>query len=255
MVNNAAEGRPPRVNFGWIGESFNLFQRDGGVWVAAGFIYAVAVIFLNLAFDLVFMMTGDPFVSQFGHPTGTPMSIDVFMHTTLLALVSIPLHAFFYGSYYNMANKSVRGEPLDFRDIFSGYTRIWQFVIFSFASALLGILGVLALIIGVFFMYAIIFPAGCLVADGDGVGSAISRSFNAVRYDPGSAIAITFVVWILTLFTALCILPLLVTCPMMFIISALAYRDMIGMPAAPSSLPDFDSGSAGGSWPPAPGPR
>ena len=67
-----------------------------------------------------------------------------------------------------------------------------------------------------------------------------------------SAAALVFVMGLLLTLSSLVVVGLLVTVPMFFLLSALAYRDMIGMPGMVlPALPSYDPPQAG-VWPPPP---
>jgi hypothetical protein len=95
-------------------------------------------------------------------------------------------------------------------------------------------------------------PGFAMVADGENAGRAVSRSIDAMKGDWLSASAFLFVFGFVVLASIVpCCLGLFATIPMYYLISALAYRDMDGLPMPPQ--PDFSYGAVQyGVWPPPP---
>ena len=202
---------------------------------------------------------------------------------------------FIYGGVYHMAVKQVRGELIGIADIFSGgpstlrmlgyqmiyglFTFVLTIVLsipltllhvvnlaafanrsssFNAGSEIGGILIWYVLLLACFLVVAAIsLPAHALIADGEGVFSAISRSLSAMKTQALPVIGLLVIFGLLYMVSAIpCGLGLLVTVPMFWLLSALAYRDMIGMPglgapASPYGAPPTP-GYTPGVWPPPP---
>ena len=254
MSINAYPGPLRRVNFGWINESFQLFQRDGWIWAFAVFIYSAIGGVIGGGTDLEFVLTGHPLTYPVDpmHPSLSPFAMFTPAYFQVLGintLIGLPLTGFFMGGLFRMANKSVRGQPLDISDLFSGGPTVLSFILLYIVFGILLYIGFgCGLIFGGFVVMSFLFPAFSLLADGEGVSSALSKSFNGVKQDWLQATALTFVFCLLYIGTGCCIVPIFVTIPMGFIISALACRDLINGPA-----PQVQAYVAPpGSWPPPP---
>ena len=189
--------------------------------------------------------------------------------------------AYLYGGLFRMAVQQVRGLPIEVRDVFRGgplFGRmlgaifllgsgayglealcmapfglvIWQH---GPAAAMIGS-GILAfvLVFGLLLVFSgMLLPSFALMADGDGVITALKRSLRAMKNAWPAAAGFVFVLGILVYASEIpCGLGLLATIPMFFLITALAYRDMLGMPnmAAPPA-PAYAPAQAG-VWPPPP---
>ena len=102
-------------------------------------------------------------------------------------------------------------------------------------------------------LVGLLLPGFALVADGARVGASFGRSVRGMKGHWLSAAALVFVMGLLVLVSELpVLLGLLVTMPMCFLLPALAYRDMIGMPGLVlPAPPSYDSPQAG-VWPPPP---
>jgi hypothetical protein len=189
--------------------------------------------------------------------------------------------AYLYGGLFRMAVQQVRGLPIELRDIFRGgplFGRmlgaifllgfgaygleavcmapfgltLWQH---GPVAAMVGT-GILAfvLVIGLMLVFSgMLLPSFALMADGDGVLTALKRSLRAMKSQWPAAAGFVFVLIVLVYASEIpCGLGLLATIPMFFLITALAYRDMIGMPnMAPLPAP-FYAQAAAGVWPPPP---
>jgi hypothetical protein len=246
-----------RVDFGWIGESFRLFQKDAGTWVLAIIIFFAASVTVSGGIEGLFFATGHwPFPTQAPVPGAFPVSPFAFLGPTYwtmlgsVSILSIPLQAFFLAGLMRMANKSVRGEPLLLADLFLGGPMILNFIVFGIVYYLATYAGTLVFCLGLFVAIGLLSPGFALLADGETFGSALGKSYNGMKVDTLNASALAFVFFLLYLLSACCVVGALVTVPMGLIIASIAYRDMIGMPGANAA---FAMPSAPvGSWPPPP---
>ena len=170
-----------------------------------------------------------------------------------LRIFSAAWTAFFYGGVYRMAVKQVRGEPISFGDIFSGGPTFLPMLGFNIVYGLASGIGLLFCLVPGFLIMGLLLAGPALVTDGAGVGGAISRSNDGMKVDMWNAAAFVFVMGLILVVSAVpCGLGLFVTVPMYWLISALAYRDMIGIPglAAPAG-PSYGAPQPG-VWPPPP---
>ena len=99
----------------------------------------------------------------------------------------------------------------------------------------------------------LLLPSFALMADGDGVITALKCSIRAMKGRLPAATGFVFVLGVVVYASALpCYLGLLATSPMVFLICALAYRDMVGMPNMAPPPAYYSAASDAGVWPPAP---
>ena len=259
----AAYQPPGRVNFGWIGEAFELFKANAGVWIVATLMAFVPSIIGGIAggiYGAAAARSGSAGQPSFGQspfgggqnpftgglPPGLSVSIQIF---------SILYAAWLYGGIYRTAVKQVRGELISISDIFSGASWMWKILGFNIVYGLVVGIGLVLCLVPGFLLSGLLFPGYALIADGETVGTAISRSMDAMKRDMWNAAAFVFVMGLLVAVSIIpCGLGLFVTLPMFFLVSALAYRDMIGMPGGGQSAPAGGAyGTPPGVWPPAPG--
>ena len=246
---------PPRkVNYGWIGESWSLFTANAGIWIVAVLISFLAPTILNLMLTAAFgqaSTTATPGLPPAfsGLTRQLPPALNIFSN-----ILSAAWHAFFYGGVYKMAVKQVRGEPIAFGDIFSGGGTFLSMLGFNIVFGLAVGIGFVLLIIPGLIVTALLLPAYALIADGESISTAISRSIDGMKQDLWSGVGFVVVLGLLILVSVLpCFLGLLATYPMNFLIAALAYRDMVGMPTGnvPLANPYYQQPQPG-VWPPPP---
>jgi uncharacterized membrane protein len=232
-----------RVSFGWIGESFAIFKRDAGTWIAAVFILFslfainIAITVNTYAVDIRAIQLHETSVAS------TPFSPLAFLG----GIVVYCLEIFFSAGLFIMANKAVRNEPVQLGTLFTGGPLFLSFFVYRILFALTCVHGYIACCVGVFFAVSLVAPGFAIIADGDSIGSAFSRSFDAMKNDIWNGALFVFVFDMLLIVSAFPLfLGLFVTGPMTYIIIALAYRDMI------PPKPNYVSGAPTGSWPPSP---
>lgn len=213
---------PKRVNFGWLGESWGLFRENAGLWIFAILIGAYAPLIFNA------------FV--FGAWHLTTHGAHDFVHIsrgleTGVSLLTLAYVTFIWSGIFRMAVKQVSGEPIAFSDVFSGASNFPSMLAFLIVSYLLIVVGSFMVIIPGILAAGLLLPGFAMVASGEPVGSAIQKSFAAMWPERLMAMAFAFglglIVWLSSLVFAL---GPLVTLSMYAIVSALAYRDMIGLP-------------------------
>ena len=250
---------PPRkINWDWISESWRLFSQAAGVWVVGIILYGAASMIISAVLQGVFSGHSTTGVAK---PPGVP---DIFWRMFFGQLtafgqiinyaMSVALGGFQSACFYRIAVKQVRGKSPEFNDLFNPGSIFVNMVVFNLIYALASILGFVACCIGIFAAMALFLPAPALVADGEGPWRATMRSFEAMKGDWANASGFMFIFCLLLIASIVpCGLGLFVTIPMQNLISALAYRDMIGLPANPQDGVVVDYGAPqAGVWPPPP---
>jgi len=260
---------PGRVNFGWIGEAFELFKANAGVWIVSSvLLFVVPAIVGGIiggiygASAALHPPTGSappPFgTNPYGrvnpYQNGLPLGMNV-----VIQCLSLVYTSYLYGGIYRIAVKQVRGEVTSIGDLFSGGPLMLKMLGFQLIYLIAVFVGSLLCIIPGLLAAGLLFPAFALIADGEDVFTAISRSVDAMKRDMWNAAAFAFVMSLLVIasYLAFC-LGEFVTFPMFWIVGVLAYRDMIGMPglgapASPYGAAPYGTPAAPGVWPPPPG--
>ena len=258
-VYGGGEYAPPRkVNFGWINEAFSLFGAQAGLWIAAvlfvvgipaviGGIFGFAVGQQQHTLPAAGSFGGAAFgnILSGGLPPGVSFAIRLF---------GVVWTAFFYGGIFRMAVKQVRGEFVSFSDLFSGGPTFLTFLGFNIIYGLAVGLGTVLCIVPGLIVAALLLPAYALLADGRGISAALSESSDGMKQDLWNGVGLVLVLGLIVLVSAIpCGLGLFVTYPMLWLIPALAYRDMIGMPTAEGFASNTAPVSPSqGVWPPPP---
>ena len=253
---------PGKVNFGWISEAFSLFQANIGVWIIAGLLSLVPLVFAAIigaiagasgaatagAYSPTAANPGAEFAQRLGGGGNPAVSL-------LIQIVSVVYRAWLYGGVYKAAVKQVRGESISTADLLSGGSMMLPMLIYNIVYSLAVGIGTVLCIVPGLLALGLLFPGFALIADGESFGNALSRSIDGMKRDMWMAAAFAFVMGLVIAVSAIpCGLGLFVTVPMFYLVGALAYRDMIGMPTGAGGYgqPGFGAPAAPGVWPPAP---
>ena len=189
--------------------------------------------------------------------------------------------AFLFGGMFRMAVRQVRGLAPTFRDIFAGGPLFWRMLGAMFllyfasyaleaiglgpgyilvlrhastaATAVTFVVGLVVWLCSSLALTALLLPAFPLMADGVRAFPALRRSAQAMKAHWLPAAGFVFVMGLLYYVSQLlCFLGMLVTVPMIFLVTALAYRDLAGMPDILPPPAPYHPPAAPGVWPPAP---
>ena len=245
----------PKVRFEWINESWQLFTANAGTWIGAILIYGVIVLAVIFGLDRVLgvQAAAQRFIAEGTSPFFAEYRVPAHL---LVQIATLLVQTFFLVGLMQMANAQVRRQPINIGMLFGG-GKYWLpmlgfHILLSIASAI----GLVLIVFPVFLVLAAMTPAMPLIADGVPVVEAINRSWSAIKPDLFMAAFFTFVMFLIVVFSfAACLLGEFATYPMAFIILALVYRDMIGMPLGNAAPVDANIYGAAqpGVWPPAPG--
>lgn len=252
---------PRFVNFGWISEAWGYFLSAAGIWIVGVLAYTI----LNMSLiSLMKSLFPNPHYVQPPNPFGWQLNFGVTygvnsdltpLGQVLSLLLSWALSAFQGASLCHLAVKQVRGEPIAWSDIASGRPYWGSMMIYNLLAILAIIAGVFVMCIGVWVAAGFLLPGQAMVADGKRPLDAIAESVDAMKRDWVNAAGFAFVFSMILFISMLpCLTGLLVTIPMVYIISALAYRDMVGMTGlrSPVVAPDNFEQQGHGVWPPPP---
>jgi hypothetical protein len=124
-----ATGGPAQrsVRFEWLGESWQVFSAQAGIWVVSALIYGVITFIVVYGLELALILP--TIFSSVGGPGGAPPDPTALARSIMpraylvgvgLALAMVAINAFFWGGLLKMANKQVRGFPLSVGDLFKG---------------------------------------------------------------------------------------------------------------------------------------
>jgi uncharacterized membrane protein len=228
-----------------------MFAERWQVWVPQMLILFVMFAILMVPIYAI-SISAQISAAQSGRPPEPPTFLIPFV------LIMMPLLlcavAFLWGGLWRTAFKQLRGETISVKDLFSGGPIFGRVLGAIIALAFLGLLGALFCIFPAFIVAGLFYFTIPLIAERNlDVSSALSASYEATKKHWFMFALFAFVVSILaSLGQFACYVGLLVTYPLQFTISAIAYRDIFGVPGArrfastPVSSP---TSYAGQSWP------
>jgi|SRR5579883_945953 len=240
-----AVGSPERrlARFNWIGESWQFFTAQAGVWVLSAFIYGL--ISLTVIYALEFLLMFRFMLPAMGFPGAPPPTDPTAVFRTmmprmfgigmLIGLVGMALNAYFFGGLLKMANKQLRGLPIYVGDLFSGRSTFWQLALYQLilyvpilllSSAVMmpmmshlsvsptnpfaGMQQIflmdaagLAIDIIPIILLGLFWPAAALIADGEPALSALGKSWDAMKGQWLMSSLIVFVFLLLMFATAM----------------------------------------------------
>lgn len=238
-------GTRGEVDFAVIGEAFQLiFKHPGPILVASALGYFLPIcvsyaITLVMEFQMGLMSpTASTDMSQLMSKMGQLYAMQIPMMIGLLLLMSIA-----GASLTKITLKSIRGEQVDFSDAFSGLPMALPAIGLTILSMIAGAVGVLACCIGSLLVYGLLMLSMPYMIDQKlSVIEAMRRSFETMRPHMWIGMLLYLVYsLVMSLGIFACVIGVIVTFPVYYIIPTLVYRDlaMPRMPVAPS--PEYPS--------------
>jgi uncharacterized membrane protein len=230
----------PQVRFGdWISEGWKMFTEQWKAWVINTLIYGlicatpmVIVVGGFYAYLITQMSKHSPYSNQ---PPISGEEILSFYAVLFVAMIYLMLTgAFFTGGMHRSALKQLRGGKVEIRDLFSGGSSYFSILLYSILGAILTTIGMMLCIVpGLLVGGALFFSAPLIVERRLGPVEAMKTSYELTKKN----------IWMFTLFAFVvsliaqagsyaCYIGLLATIPLMFTISAVAYRDLFGVEGA-----------------------
>ena len=236
-----------------------MFTEQWKPWVTISLGFFVGVVIPIGAFlAVMYVMVFASMVSQ-PHTRGArpqmPLGMILFIYLGLLALIIVlmPLSVFMMGGAYRAAFKQLRGERIQFRDLFSGRDCYWRLLGATVMQFLLVMIGMVLCIIPAFIVAGLLFFTPPLIAERNmGVFEAMRASRDVTRRNwLMFTIFAILVQLIASIGSQACYVGLLVTWPLTFTISAVAFRDCFGVAGARSFSQKASATQAGYEAPPA----
>jgi len=228
-----------------------MFADNWSVWVGQMSIVFLAFTISAMPLFLT-MIAAMVRTSQTGEPLEMP---ETFLPLMFVMMVVGTLGgAFLFAGLHRTAFKQLRGEPIRVRDLFSGgdvFLRVaWAFAVIT----ILTVLGFSLCILPAFVVAGMLhFTVPLIVERKLGIGEAISTSYNATKADWLMFVLFVFVLGLLaSLGGYACYIGLVVSYPLYFTITAIAYRDIFGVAGARSfrNQQKASTSYAEAPWPP-----
>lgn len=240
MENTAAK----QVRFGeWISEGWKMFtaQWKGWVLLSLGLFCAVGIPVMVVAV-FVYAASFAAALEQAGsHASSAAAPLSAFLifgSFFLLALVMLPLSALLTGGMHRAALKQLRGGQVEFSDLFSARDQYLPLLGAMLLTGLLVAIGSMLCVIPGFIVAGLLFFTFPLIIDRKlGVIEAMKASSEMAKPNLLMFTLFAFVVQLIaSAGTYACYIGLLATLPLMFTMTAAAYRDCFGLEGA-TALP------------------
>lgn len=220
-TDRLAQDNPHKINFNWFNEAWALFSSHSGIWVPAVAItiFGPGAIDAYVAFAIRAAVRAGTSVA---HPHALVFGVGLF---------NVIFAVYMLNGLGNLAVRMVGGVPSTFSDIFSGSRNFAGTLLWLVTVGSLTFIGSLAVIAPGILIAGLMLPSLALVTSGRNILESIGLSARATKNEYPIAMAMAFVVGLM-IFAGLATggLALLITLPIALLISALAYRDLIGLP-------------------------
>lgn len=226
----------------WISEGWNMFTQQWKGWLTISASFFVVVILPMLAF--IGVMYVGMFATMMSQqqsrraPPEIPIATLLGFYFGLFALIVVllPLTVFLMGGAYRAAFKQLRGGRVEFRDLFSARDCYWRLLGATLIHGLLVFIAAIFCIIPAFIVAGLLFFTLPLIIERNlSIADAIRASRELTQRRLLMFILFAFLVQLIaSAGTYLCYVGLLATWPLMFTITAVAYRDCFGVEGAQS---------------------
>ncbi len=225
----------PKVQWEWIAAGFNLFLQQWQAWVLNILIFLIAL-FVPLGLILIASFVSIPLLTERANPIGIAVVIGL---SALLMLVMAAVLGFLAAGLYRSAFKQLKGGQIELRDLFSGTDVFVQMFAVNVIMMVASFVGLLFCILPAFLVGGLCFFAPALVAlRGAGPIEAIRTSIETTKHDLLPFTLFALVVYLLAgVGGNFCYVGLLATYPLLFTVTAVAYRDCLGLPSIPKPGP------------------
>jgi hypothetical protein len=234
----------PQVRFGdWINEGWNMFvaQWRGWVIMSLGLFCVVALPIIVLVFFMYAAMIASAVGARGGGADASPfVALTFFGGIFLIVLITLPISVLLIGGMYRAAFKQLRGGRVQFSDLFSTRDCYWKLLGATILHGLLITVASFFCVIPGWIVGGLLFFAVPLVVERNlGPVEALQLSVEVTKKNWVMFTLFALLVQIIaSLGSVLCYIGLLASWPLLFTMTAAAYKDTLGlagMPPVPSS--------------------
>ena len=221
-----------RIRFEAIGEAWNLFKADTGVWLVAGLVAVAVLGAVPLLFDLLAGPALDPLqspdlweffdIGQFFALFATAAIYNVVMSLVVSAVATIVT-----AGLYRMALRRMRGERIHAGDLFDIGDVFPQLLLLSIAAGAIMTVGLFLCVVPGIIAEALLMFAVPLVMDRrmDAV-AAIGTSVRTLWTDFLNAVIFNILLSLIVFAGLLvCCVGIIVTLPLYYLAVSIVYRD------------------------------
>jgi hypothetical protein len=223
-MENAAQ---PTVRFGdWIGEGWKMFTEQWKAWVVHMLVFFGLVFVPAGLFGFLFAL--GPLLS--GRPDSAAPLLFIPLLFILIPLI-IVAQVFLMAGMYQSAFKQLRGGRIELGDLFSGRDNFLPILGATLLIGVMMMIGAFLCVIPMFIVMGMFFFTIPLIIDRRmGVFDAMQASRSLTSRDLIMFTLFAFLVYLIAQAGAYaCYIGLLVTMPLQYTITAVAYRDCFGM--------------------------
>lgn len=234
------------VRWEWIGEGWNMFTQRWSLWVVHMLVFVLVVIALLAPIYIIAIAS-----TVGASATDTPEAPPAILFLAMLIIYPLMLLAvsFMLGGMYKTAMKQLRGESTSIGDLFSGADCFLRMLGTVLLVAILSMIGAIFCIIPGLIVQGLCFFAFPLVVErGMGPIQAIQTSLAATKKEWLMFAAFALVVGMIAgAGVILCYVGALVSYPLLFTITSVAYRDVFGVAGA-NEAPTYSPPPPPSSW-------
>ena len=226
----------------WISEGWNMFTQQWKGWLTLSASFFVVVILPMLTFvGLMYFGMLATMMSQQHSRRASPeipiaTLVGFYFGVFAVIIVLLPLTVFLIGGAYRAAFKQLRGGRVEFRDLFSARDCYWRLLGATLIHGLLIFIAAIFCILPAFIVAGLLFFTAPLIVERNlSIADAIRASRELTQRRLFMFILFAFLVQLIaSVGSILCYVGLLATWPLMFTITAVAYRDCFGVEGAQS---------------------
>jgi len=216
----------PKVQWEWIAAGWNLFLQQWQPWVLNILVF-LAAMFLPVGLIMVASFASLPLLNERINPAAL---LVVGALTLLLLLFTAAVMSFLAAGLYRSAFKQLHGGQVELGDLFSGTDVFVQMFAVNLIIMGASLVGLFLCILPAFLVAGLCFFAAPLVAIRRmGPVEAIKTSVETTKRDLLPFTLFAMVVYILAgIGGNFCYVGLLASYPLLFTVTAVAFRDCLG---------------------------
>jgi hypothetical protein len=245
-----------RVRFETISEAWRLLQQQMGVWVGAMCVY-LGVTLGIYAVGWIVLLPIFLLVMPHGDGPGFLGTLGMMGAFFALIIVVVAASSVMLAGLYRLAIKQVRGEPIALGDLFSAVDLAGPALLGTLLVGVATMIGAMFCIIPAYIVQGLLMLTLPIIADRRiGPLDAMKESWNALKSDALMATLYMLVLpFVAGLGSIACGVGVVVTMPLLFLGTALVYRDFFLAPygasagyapapySAPPAAPAPDAGT------------
>ena len=249
-------GQPPKIRFEVISEAWQLFTQQMSTWIIS-----MLIMFVVMMIPGIVMGIGMVTAMGLGGLAGNRGGGVIFGLGTMLVMfvgmvLMIVLAFILMGGMYRMAIKQIRGEPIQVSDLWSVTDVIGQLALGGLLVGLSCAVAAFACFLPAYIVGGLLMLTIPLIVDKKmSAIEAMTRSWNALKGEWLMAAVLYFVLNFIAGIGAIAIyIGMLFTYPLLFLGTALVYRDFILGGGGPPPDSPYPVGVTPGGYAPSPYP-